>query len=78
MVIWFMRIACWISKATNTQSVHVILIDFSVLLWLHEGANMFCYMHFSSLVIDEVASWKETKAVRLLTYPVGAELFFSN
>ena len=78
MTVWLMRIACWIPKATNTQSVHVILIDFPVLLWLHESANMFSYMHFSSPVIDEVASWKEMKAARLLTYPVGAELFFGS
>ena len=37
---------------------------------LHEGATMFSYTDFSSLVIDEVASWQEMKAVRLLTYPV--------
>jgi hypothetical protein len=24
-----LRIACWITKATNTHSVHIILIDFS-------------------------------------------------
>jgi hypothetical protein len=28
MKIWRMRIACWIPKATNTHSVHVILIIF--------------------------------------------------
>ena len=28
MTIWRMRIACWVSKATNTQSEYVILILF--------------------------------------------------
>jgi len=28
MIIWGMRIACWIPKATNTHSEYVILIAF--------------------------------------------------
>jgi hypothetical protein len=28
MTVWHMRIACWISKATNTHSEYVILTDF--------------------------------------------------
>jgi len=28
MTIWRMRIACWITKATNTHSEYVILIAF--------------------------------------------------
>jgi len=28
MTIWHMRIACWLSKATNPHSVYVILISF--------------------------------------------------
>ena len=28
MTIWCVRIACWITKATNTLSEYVILIDF--------------------------------------------------
>ena len=29
MTMWRKRIACWITKATNTHSEYVILIDFS-------------------------------------------------
>jgi len=38
MTIWHMLIACWIPKATNTQSGYVILIHFSLQQWLHERA----------------------------------------
>ena len=42
MTIWRMRIACWISKATDTHSEYVILIAFPRLQWLHERAWMSC------------------------------------
>ena len=38
MIIWRMRIACWIPKATNTHSEYVILIAFPVPQSLHERA----------------------------------------
>ena len=40
MTIWRMRIACWIPKATNTHSEHVILIAFPLQQWLRERASM--------------------------------------
>jgi hypothetical protein len=70
MTIWLMRVAFWIAKATNTHSVHVILTDFPMQHWLHQGAAMFCFTGFSCLVIDEAASWQELKAVRHRTYPM--------
>jgi len=36
MTIWRMRIACWITKATNTHSEYVIFIAFPVQQWLYE------------------------------------------
>ena len=36
-----MRIACWITKATNTHSDYVILIAFPLQQWLHERASVF-------------------------------------
>jgi len=33
-VIWRLRIACWIPKATNTHSQYVILIAFPLQQWL--------------------------------------------
>ena len=35
MTIWRMRIACWISKATNTHSEYVVFIAFLQQQWLH-------------------------------------------
>jgi len=36
MVIWRMRIACWMFKTTNAYTGCVILIPFSLQQWLHE------------------------------------------
>jgi hypothetical protein len=33
-----MRFACWIPKATDTDSGYVILIAFARQQWIHEGA----------------------------------------
>ena len=38
MTILRMRVACWIPKATNTHSEHVILIAFPLQQWLNERA----------------------------------------
>jgi hypothetical protein len=35
-----MRIACWITKATNTHPKYVILIAFPQQQWLHEHSSM--------------------------------------
>ena len=39
------RIACWITKATDTHPEYVILIAFSQQQWLGKGASMLCYTH---------------------------------
>jgi hypothetical protein len=36
MAIWRTRIACWITKATDTYSSYVIPIAFLLQQWLHE------------------------------------------
>jgi len=36
MIIWRMRIACWIPKATNTSPEYVLLTDFPLQRRLHE------------------------------------------
>ena len=43
MTIWRTRIACWITKATNTHSQYVILIVYPLQKWLHERASMLGY-----------------------------------
>jgi hypothetical protein len=58
MTIWRMRIACWVPKATNTHSEHVILIAFPPQQWLHEHPSMLRYM-YSTLPVwyGKVRSW---------------------
>jgi len=53
-----MRIACWINKATKTQSEYVILIVSARQQWLHEHASVLCYTHIACLIMtyNEVAS----------------------
>jgi len=45
MTIWRVRIACWISKATDTHSEYVILIGFPRQKFLRGCASMFLYMY---------------------------------
>ena len=42
MTIWRMRVACWIPKATNTNthSEYIIVMALSPQQWLHERASM--------------------------------------
>jgi hypothetical protein len=42
-----MCIACWIPKATNTQSEYVILIAFPLQQWLHERTTILRYSALS-------------------------------
>jgi len=49
MAILRMRIACWISKATNTHSVYVILSAIPLQQWLHERASVLRYTYVACL-----------------------------
>jgi hypothetical protein len=49
MTIWRMRIACRITKSTDTHSVYVILTAFP-LQWLHERASILLYTYTGSLI----------------------------
>ena len=50
-VIRLMRVACWVLKATDIHSEHVILITFPVQQWLHECASMLRYAYVAYLVV---------------------------
>ena len=43
MTIWRMRIACWITKATDTHTEYVSLIAFPLQQWLCERASVLRY-----------------------------------
>jgi hypothetical protein len=45
-IIWRMRFACWITKATDTHTEYVILMAFPRQLKFREGASMLrLYIH---------------------------------
>jgi len=50
MIIWRMRIACWIPKATNAHTGCEILIALPLQQWLHERASMLRETYIASLV----------------------------
>ena len=45
ITIWRMRIACWITKTSNTYSEYVILIAFQLQIWLRECASTLRYTY---------------------------------
>jgi len=45
-----MRVACWITKATDTHSGQVILIVFAVQQWLCERASVLRHTYLAYLV----------------------------
>jgi len=51
MTLWRMRTACWISKATNAHSDHVILHDFHSKKWLPERASTLRFMYIACLIL---------------------------
>jgi hypothetical protein len=54
MTIWRMRIACWITKATNTHSEYITTV-FPLQKWLHESTSMLRhpYICLSTLALHE-------------------------
>jgi hypothetical protein len=50
MTIWGLRIACWVTKATNTHTGCAILIAFPQQQWLHERSSMLRYTYIACLV----------------------------
>ena len=49
-VILRMRIACCVTKATNTHSENVIFIAFPLQQWLHERASLLRYTYIGCIV----------------------------
>ena len=45
MTIWLMRIACWITKATDTQSNYVLIIVSPLQQWFQESASVLLYAY---------------------------------
>ena len=49
-IIWRMRVAFWISKATNTHSEYIRLASFPQQQWLHERSPILLCTNIASLV----------------------------
>jgi len=64
MTIWRMRIACWITEATNTHPEYVILISFPLQQWLYERASMLSYTSTAYVLSPnrEVAVWSSQRS----------------
>ena len=50
MTVWRKRIACWMTKATNTHPEYVILIAFPLQQWLRERASLLRLTYIARLV----------------------------
>ena len=44
-IIWHIRFACRMTKATETHAEYVILIAFSLQHWLHKHTSMINYVY---------------------------------
>jgi len=60
MTIWRIRIACWITNATDTHSEYVTLIAFPRQEWLFEGASMLGYMYIVYVFDVQVTVHRDT------------------
>ena len=49
MTIWRMRIACWVTKATDTLSQYVTFTAFPLQQWVHECASLLGYTYTDCL-----------------------------
>jgi len=47
---WYMHMACWIPKATNTHSDYITHIALPLQQWLHERTSLLRYTDFACLV----------------------------
>jgi hypothetical protein len=60
-----MRIACWISKATNEHTEYVIHIAFPAQQLLHESSSMLGYRKLSVLFPDQSTLFATGYALKL-------------
>jgi hypothetical protein len=51
MTIWLTRIACWVTKATDTYSQYITRIVFPLQQWFHECGSMLRHMYIAGIVM---------------------------
>jgi len=71
MAIRRMRIACWITKVTNTHSEYLILTDFPLQQWSHGGVSVLRYTYIAFL---EFSVGQEPKSALGRLYVVSRSL----
>ena len=71
-IIWRMRIACWIPKATETDSEYVILIALPQQQWLHERGSLLRYMYIVCLVAFETQLIITQKLI-IIFFPIAQQ-----
>jgi len=49
ITIWCMRVACWVTKVTDTHSDYIILFVFPLLKWLNGSASVLRYTYIDCL-----------------------------
>jgi len=64
ITIWCMRIACWITKATNSHSEYVIFIHIPLQQWLQERTSMLHYTYIAPPPLSLSPSYR---------FPLGAQ-----
>jgi hypothetical protein len=54
LVIWRVRLVCWMTNVTDTHSEHVIIIAFLLRRWLHQRASLLRYTstYIACLLVD--------------------------
>jgi hypothetical protein len=67
MTIWRMRIASWVTKATNTYTGCVIIIACPLQRWLHKRALVLRYMHIVCLFYKSNVTFPVKQMWLLLT-----------
>jgi hypothetical protein len=67
MITWRMRIACWMTKATNTHLEYVTFIAFVQQQWLHKSSSMLRYTHAVSHFLSVLIAlcFNKTKRIKL-------------
>ena len=87
LIIWRMRIACWIPKATNAHTDSVILIAFPLQQWLHSSASILLvrYTYTACLVCNDFykkgklsTTCSTSMSSKGQVNPLAPELFFLN
>jgi hypothetical protein len=63
-----MRVACWITKATDTHSEYVIPIAFPRQLYLRESASILHYTYIASLVFTRVINFLVGKTFLMIIF----------